>query len=378
MASPTPLAATSTPKPMSPASSMSFAKNTSATLTAPAPSRPTFQTIEHGAQRLRRDDEPQPVRDVAPVAARHRLLGAELVSGIRVTSAAETRNVTALTAYGTDGPQAVYSSAPTSGPIVQREVLDGLDAASWHSRAPRPARGSGVQRSPPGRRSRSRHPRRRRATTMPSGLSDERQRGEHAEAHEIRADHEPAAREPVDERAEQEADDDDRQEVRDQEGGDPDARSGQIPDLRATSAIAARYVPKLDPAVARKRYPNDGDRRRRPRRLVLFTSGDDATSVSRFRLRLFGPCPKRTWANCSAPRGQCLRGYEAPRIATFMRCATRRARAISLGAGRRRDDACEQQPDLRAPVTQEHDVDEEQRGLPWDRRRRSRVDTPWP
>jgi hypothetical protein len=42
--------------------------------------------------------------------------------------------------------------------------------------------------------------------------------------------------------------------------------------------MAAKYVPKLDPAVARKRYPNDGDRRRRPRRLELSTTGGDATT----------------------------------------------------------------------------------------------------
>src|SRR5262249_52089184 len=51
------------------------------------------------------------------------------------------------------------------------------------------------------------------------------------------------------------------------------------------SAMAARYVPKLDPAVARKRYPNAGDRRRRPRRLELSTTAGDASTWSRFRLR---------------------------------------------------------------------------------------------
>jgi hypothetical protein len=42
--------------------------------------------------------------------------------------------------------------------------------------------------------------------------------------------------------------------------------------------IAARYVPKLDPAVARNRRPNEGERRKRPRRLVLSTAGGDATT----------------------------------------------------------------------------------------------------
>ena len=70
----------------------------------------------------------------------------------------------------------------------------------------------------------------------------------------------------------------------------------------SVSAMAARYVPKLDPADARKRYPKDGDRRRRPRRLEFSTTGVDATTRFRFRLRPFGPCPSRTCAGCSAPR----------------------------------------------------------------------------
>ena len=60
---------------------------------------------------------------------------------------------------------------------------------------------------------------------------DERQGGEDAEAHEVRGDHEPSARESIDERAEQEPDHDDREEVRDEERGDPDPRLGVVPDL---------------------------------------------------------------------------------------------------------------------------------------------------
>ena len=65
------------PNPMSPASRVSFAKTTSATLTAPEPIKATFQTISTVTQRTRGDDEPEPVRDVAPVPARERLLRAQ-------------------------------------------------------------------------------------------------------------------------------------------------------------------------------------------------------------------------------------------------------------------------------------------------------------
>src|SRR5918995_4662429 len=81
------------------------------------------------------------------------------------------------------------------------------------------------------------------------------------------------------------------------------------------------YVPKLDPAVARKTYPNDGDRRRRARRLVLSTPCDASTS-SRFRLRLFRPCPGPTCA--------VRRHVQAPRIALAMRAATTRASDTSV------------------------------------------------
>ena len=69
------------------------------------------------------------------------------------------------------------------------------------------------------------------SATRPPDAVDERQRGEDAEAHEVRGDHEPSPREPVDERAEQEPDHDDREEVGDEERGDPDARLGVVVDL---------------------------------------------------------------------------------------------------------------------------------------------------
>ena len=59
----------------------------------------------------------------------------------------------------------------------------------------------------------------------------ERQRGEDAEPGEIGGDHQPAAREAVDERAEDEPDGDRRQEVGDQERAHPSARMGAVVDV---------------------------------------------------------------------------------------------------------------------------------------------------
>ena len=53
----------------------------------------------------------------------------------------------------------------------------------------------------------------------------------------------------------------------------------------SVSAIAAMYVPKPEPAVARNRSPNAGERRTRPRRLEASMSSNDATTCSGFPLR---------------------------------------------------------------------------------------------
>ena len=62
------------PKPRSPASSASFAKKTSATFTRAGTDEHDVPDDEHGEKRAGRDDEPQAVGDVAPVAAGQRLL----------------------------------------------------------------------------------------------------------------------------------------------------------------------------------------------------------------------------------------------------------------------------------------------------------------
>ena len=51
------------------------------------------------------------------------------------------------------------------------------------------------------------------------------------------------------------------------------------------SATAATYVPNPDPAVARNRSPNAGERRTSPIRLEPSTSSNDATTCPDFPLR---------------------------------------------------------------------------------------------
>src|SRR5919198_234878 len=57
--------------------------------------------------------------------------------------------------------------------------------------------------------------------------------------------------------------------------------------MSSVSAVAATYVPTLEPAVARKRRPNDGERRMRPRRRLLSKSTSDATTGFGASLRPF-------------------------------------------------------------------------------------------
>ena len=91
--------------------------------------------------------------------------------------------------------------------------------------------GSAAPRTPPAGRSRWRSPATPARTMINLGLLRERQCQEDPAAHEIRRDHQAAAREAIDERTGENADEDHRQEVRDQEGGHPLAGLGAIPDV---------------------------------------------------------------------------------------------------------------------------------------------------
>ena len=97
----------------------------------------------------------------------------------------------------------------------------------------------------------------------------------------------------------------------------------------STSATAARYVPKLEPAVARKRYPNAGERRREvetavssPRPEVTLPLGPDFDYGHSSRVL------RRTCAEGSGGSGHVPAAAQAPRIAFCARVATS---PVSLG-----------------------------------------------
>ena len=139
--------------------------------------------------------------------------------------------MTAFTAYGTDGLQTASIAPATTGPIIHASVSTvasselALTSSSSGTRF-------GIAAFAAGRKNPVAMPATAASADDRGRALDERQRREHAEADEVGADHEPAPRQPVDERAEQKPDDDDREEVGDEERRDPDARVRHVVDLR--------------------------------------------------------------------------------------------------------------------------------------------------
>ena len=101
---------------------MSFANPISATLIAAEPMSATFQTTRtvRSGRPVRTSFTPSATSRQCP-----RVIGSSdrsLASETRATSAAETRNVTAFTAYGTDGLQTASIAPATTGPIIHASV----------------------------------------------------------------------------------------------------------------------------------------------------------------------------------------------------------------------------------------------------------------
>ena len=173
------------------------------------------------------------------------------------------------------------------------------------------------------------------STTSPSELSTNGNAANTPKRDEVGGDHEPAAREPVDERAEQEPDDDDREEVRDQERRDPDARLGLVADLedeRDRGEIRAEARARRgEEEVRRTTATGEGGRDGwcSPRLGVTLPPVPDSD---------YGPSgrvPGWTCAGCSPLAGRRLPRYEEPRIARAARVATMpvRRRSSSCGGG---------------------------------------------
>ena len=214
----------SRPKPKSPASNDSFARTTSATLTPRCASIATSRRRARSAARASGGRRAKPSREVAPVAAaRGAAPPAAAAPGSGRSAAPRRRTCTALTQYARSGPRRRRARRRASGPSVQRQVLDRLEQrvrarqvlVRDEVRQPRVDRrpeeagreaGDGRERDDLRRRSSRTGARRRRR----AGRGRRRPSA--------------AAREPVDERPEQEPDRDRRQEVGDQQRRDPRAR----------------------------------------------------------------------------------------------------------------------------------------------------------
>ncbi len=159
-----------------------------------------------------------------------RLALQQLRAGCATMSAAETTNDAALIQYAACGPAAAVSTPPRIGPIAQLtfSIVWRSAFASGSSSVGHEVRDAGVDGRPeePAREARDRGER----DDLPRPRR-ERQRGEHRGAQDVRADHELAPLEPVEQRPEREPDEDRRQELDDEDGADPEARVRPVLDV---------------------------------------------------------------------------------------------------------------------------------------------------
>ncbi len=138
--------------------------------------------------------------------------------------------MTALIQYGRSGPETVSRMPADERPDHPGQVLDRLQEGvrARQVLVRDEVRQAGVH----GR------PEEARGNAGDTGQRDDRDRrfgegqgAEDREADEVGADHQPPAREPVDERTEGDAENDDRQELRDQERAHPRVRARAVEDV---------------------------------------------------------------------------------------------------------------------------------------------------
>ena len=136
----------------------------------------------------------------------------------------------AFTRYGTSGPYAARSTPPSSGPSSQVRL-----SVAWNSEfaRARSARVDEVRHPRVGRRAEEavREPDHERERHDRACTGREGQRHERREPDEVGADHQPAPREAVDERPEQQADRNRRDEVGDEQRAHPGAGLGALVDV---------------------------------------------------------------------------------------------------------------------------------------------------
>lgn len=159
---------------------------------------------------------------------------------IRETRTAENRKVAALTQYARSTPSEASSRPATAGPTVQAMFSTVIRSEVACSRSSSVTR-FGRPAQTAGRKNPVAIPFTAATATIAVGSSTNG-RAANVTANEVRRDHQPLAREAVDQRPHGQPDQDDREEVGDQERGEPAARSRLVVDVhreRERSEIGA-------------------------------------------------------------------------------------------------------------------------------------------
>ena len=230
---PSPLPAQSSPNPKSPALNDTFASTTSETFISATISIARFQETSTAISARERAHDLDPLGHVPPVPA---ALDAPLLEhGAPGYGAAARRRSRSWPRSGRRRRRRRRPrrrSRPSSVPIVIVSCSASA-AASSPAAGRRPATrfGSPAYAAGPGEPGGDAGDERERDDLPRADGEDEED--ERAQADEVGADQQPLAREPVDERAEQQPDRDRRQEVGDQQRADPHARVRAVPDVDA-------------------------------------------------------------------------------------------------------------------------------------------------
>ena len=227
---PTPEAPTIRPKPKLPVSYSVRARKISATLMPPIPICAIVHAIEDGRQLAGSQHGVEPLANVLPVATADRALALQQTR--RDSRHEHSRDPEGDGVHPVRERRARQRDDRTAGqrPDDSRPPVDELqervrDREIFVADEVRHTREHGRAEE------RVADPCNKRERDDRLRAVDERQRGEHGQATEIRSDHQALAREAIDERAEEEPDRDRRHDVRRQQSAHPPARVRAVVDL---------------------------------------------------------------------------------------------------------------------------------------------------
>src|SRR5919106_1225862 len=125
------------------------------------------------------------------------------------------------------------------------------------------------------------------------------------------------------------------------------------------SATAARYVPMAEPAVARNSSPNSGERRTRPRRLLLSTGDVDASTWPGFSLRPFWARPAGPWRKKAVARATLRAAHRGRHAGGDDPCESYLRSAVRMHERGTHHESAE-----RTSVHEDHEVDRHRERLP--------------